>query len=576
VTATETATLSIELPRHTRTLLAATESGIDIRLESTGAPAADSPIRRSGTQHLILDIANDPQADLRMIPKDHPRSGGTVRVRAFDLGSIAVSNRCRTLVDQVVAGDQAYAMGAATVHGAAQRESASQSFNRAWQAYSNAFALSGDGLLPLSKAELAHSLAALQYQDRQDWADAKNWADRAADLYGAAKNSYGRARAQALQAASLMEIATLPESESAGDAVRRESADQLSSARRLLAYVAAFHSQRGERYDEAIQRNNIGLAYYYSGDYTRAERGYRDALPLYETLGETDRQAQVLQNIALLDWERGRFPASIAGYEHALQVLDRAASPKLYAEILNNVAMANFSLGQMDLAWRHHSDALDILKTLQVPREQARSLYGIAAIYAAIGDLALAKDFLQQSLAIRSAALDTRGRVGSLRALAEIEAQDGHPQEALAHCQEALQLAVDPPVRVDALLQIADLHSNAGDSASADEALRLADDIAAQADAITQADVELERSLVERRAGHWEISRAAASPRDDSTRPSQSPRWPPPQGSWKALSTSSITQWTLPKPFGRKPSIPSFAPACSSPCGRLSTAVCNC
>jgi tetratricopeptide (TPR) repeat protein len=308
-----------------------------------------------------------------------------------------------------------------------------------------------------------------------------------------------------------MEIATLPDAHSASDAVRRETSMLLQRARNTLGELARFHARRGERYDEALQRNNIGLDFYYDGNYAAAVCGYRAALALYDALGEHYRQAQVAQNIALVDWERGRFAAALLGYDHALSVLDRNASPQLYADILNNAAMANFATGKLDRALRQHTTAFEIMTRLQQPREQARSLYGIASIYAAVGDRDLAKSFLAQSLELRSAALDARGRVGSLRALALLAAQDGEPQEALRLNHDALLLATDPPVRVAVLTQIAETESLLGHGPAATDALTLASSVAAHADRITQAKVDLEYSAVERRAGRYDAARRDAA-----------------------------------------------------------------
>jgi CHAT domain-containing protein len=504
--------ISILLPTGRDIALAATESDIDIVLEVSGGLRADNPVRRTGTQVLLVHTLSAEPIILRARAKPHADHSGRIEIRAYDVDPRVVGGRCRSIVEAAAAADSAYAEGQAVAAGEqkAAQISAADRFGFASQKYQKAYEAAGPASSPQSRAQLAHALSALLYQDLHDWRNSERWASTAADLYGLAGDPYGRARAQALQAAAWMELATLPDVATAKETVRQDSHALLLKAATQLQQLAQFHANRMELYDEALQLNNIGLARYYQGSYDDAIRGYLRAIPIYAQLGERYRQAQVLQNIAVVNSELGRFAAAALGYKRALELLSSDDSPKLYGEVLNNCALANLSAGHLEEALQQSGDALELFTRIQERREQARSLYGIARVYAAAGNYPLAEEFLQQALDTRSAALDARGRVDTLRALAFVAEQEGRKEDALRFNREALALAVDPPVRVRILVRLAESQSVLGDDVEAARFNALAEAVARKSDPASRATVALERSALESRAGHLLAARGDA------------------------------------------------------------------
>jgi tetratricopeptide (TPR) repeat protein len=504
--------ISILLPAGRDIAFAATQSDIDIVFEVRGGPRADNPVRRTGTPLLLVHTLSAEPITLRARAKPHADHAGRVHIRAYDVDPRVVGGRCRSIVNAVAAADGAYADGQAVAAGepSAARISSADRFGIASQQYQKAYEAAGPASSPQSRAQLAHALSAVLYQDLHDWRNSERWASTAADLYGLAGDPYGRARAQALQAAAWMELATLPDAATANETVRQDSHALLLKATTQLQRLAQFHGSRLELYDEALQLNNIGLARYYQGSYDDAIRGYLRAIPIYARLGERYRQAQVLQNIAVVNSELGRFAAAALGYKRALELLSSDDSPKLYGEVLNNCALANLSAGHLEEALQQSGAALEIFTRIQERREQARSLYGIARVYAAAGNYPLAEEFLQQALDTRSAALDARGRVDTLRALAFVAEQEDRKEDALQFNREALALAVDPPVRVRILVRLAESQSVLGDDLEAARSNALAEAVASKSDPASRATVALERSALESRAGHLLAARSDA------------------------------------------------------------------
>lgn len=449
--------VSATVPSFSEFVATASPTGIDVHLALVGeignSPLiADTPIRRWGPQHVITHVGERPEVALEIVGKEHPGAHGSVRLEIFSLSDLKGLQACINGYRGLASGDGHYAKaelissGSKGISGDAKEEYAAAA--KAYQDAATALASSGPGS---ALAEAYLSEAATLYQGLAHWTEAKQAALQAANAYEAASNDYGVARARAMEAAAEVEIALSAESPQGSG----NRAHILNTARQTFSEVAALHRRRHEPYDEALALNNIGLSFYYEGDYQGAIGAYGQAEPIYARLGENPRDAQVRQNRALVEYELGRFSDAKRDYAEALKLIDQNDNPKLFAEILNNKALAEYVSGDLDAALEHYGAALTILTDIQVSREQARSLHGIGAVYFAVGDREQAIDYFRRSLALRSEALDPRGRGASLRSLAGVLSDLNRPSEALALHEQALALTAAPSARLRIETQIA-------------------------------------------------------------------------------------------------------------------------
>ena len=139
-------------------------------------------------------------------------------------------------------------------------------------------------------------------------------------------------------------------------------------------------------------------------------------------------------------------------------------------------------------------------RKLQFTRDEAHCLYGIGVNYYALGDRQRAREFLERSLAIRTVALDRRGRMASLRALANIDAEQGRTEQALAFDREALGLAIAPSAIARIKIQQAAHTAAAGRPAEAKALLDEVLSTGAKADPL-QAEALLQRAVLLRSMG---------------------------------------------------------------------------
>ena len=494
-------------------LLRVDESGVDIEFEvqdraGTVIARSASPVERSAVQYAYLPAGS---AAATLVVTARAPAGLTGTVHASTLSAEALASTrpayCAAVLREWADAGAAYARGRAVRLGrvSADAGAAKAAFETAGSAYLAALAALPAPAHRSERGELELTLGALAYYGLKDWSGTATWAERAAVTFAGGRDRYAGARAQALEAAAWIELAT--KSAAGGQTARMppEARRQLAAARAMLARLAQFHAARGERYDEALQINNLGLAYFNETRFEPAIPYFARAQTVFQRSGDDTRAGIVLQNIALCDWGMGRLSASLAKFDRALELMRSGERPYLYLLGLNNSGLAHYAAGHFDESLRLETEALDLATRLQLDQPRARSDFGLGLNYYAIGDRELAADFLKRGLDIPAGAQDTRTRVPTLRAMAQIEYETGHLAEAIRHDSEALRLATAPSARARILLRLAQDYAAKGDVPSARQIL---DELIAH----PAYHDELIRAVARVQRGHLARSAGAAQP----------------------------------------------------------------
>ena len=496
-------------------LIEAREQGNDATVEvrdSMGrlTAEADHPERRTGTRRMVIAQRDSQPLTLTVTGKEHAAAAGTVEILVFDLGAFSECASCVQAYRSLAAADGDYALGQKISLGriAPGTQTARDAYERAAAEYLAAETLLDAPSDTLLRGQTALALAGLRYFDLQDWRGSAEWAGKAEKLL-ARGDPYRQARAEALAAAAWIEMATdsaLKPAAGTGASSGSEPKQLLDSARRTLRRLFFFHMRRHERYDAALQMNNIGLAYYYGTQFPECIAAAHSASAMFARLREAPRQGLAWQNSALCHWGLGHLPEALAAFNLALEDLRPQPYPQLYLLTLNNTALINFALGHLDESLRLHDRALELAIRTQNRREEAQSLYGIGVTYYALGDLAEAREFLERSLVIRSASLDGRGRRATLRSLATVYADRGEYSKAMALDREALSLAPAPISRAASRLQLA-VHTAL--DGNPPQALQMLAELIGSTDItdpLLRAQARLQRAVIERRSGIYEAA----------------------------------------------------------------------
>ena len=490
-------------------LVVADERGNDVSLDILAADGstvvrADNPVRRAGRQSAITTIDASGTLRIRVTGKEHDAVTGHVVASVYDLGALPPGGPCARALRAMAAGDARYASGQEVTLGrrAGTMAATRHTYLLTAEEYLQAYALlesSGDDALRLTAA---HSLAAIGYQELQDWRRSVEWAERAAAIATELHRDYDAARARALLAAAWLELAARASQSDHSTATPAATHERFERARTLLRQLEWFHRQRGELYDAALQVNNIGAADYLEGDYAKARVSYARASRAFGALGERPRQGVALGNVANCDWGRDDLVAAAAGYRRALEYLTPEPYPKLYLYDLSNLASLMFAIGDFDESLRLHARALALARRASVRFAESSSLYGLGVAYYALGDLGLARRYLEESLARRPADLDAPGRVKSLRALGALYAREGRPDAAVAADEEALTLSPSTPGRASILVHLAVDQAAAGRTAEALTELATVLGESSVPDPTVRAEALIARAHVQRLASH--------------------------------------------------------------------------
>ena len=478
---------------------------------------ADHPERRTGTRRAVVTAPDSPWLLVRVMGKEHAGVAGTATVEIFDVATLRARPDCLATFRALAEGDADYAAGEEISRGrsTSSAQNPRATFLRAAQAYASAEQALGASSDQALRGQTALAVAGVEYFDLQDWTQAADWAQAAAETLGS-DDPYRRARADALLAAAWMEIGSTAAAGRAVSGHGANASELLAPSRHLLQRLLRFHLQRGERYDAGLQLANIGLTYLNEGSYLECVRASAASGRLFGVIHEVQRRALAWQNQALCLWGLGQLPEALAWFERALKDIGPEPYPNMYLIVLTNTALADYALGRFDESLRLYDRAQAFAVRVQSARDQAYCLYGIGVNYYALGDRQRAREFLERSLAIRTVALDGRGRMASLRALATIDAEQGRVEQALAFDREALSLAVAPSASARIRIQQAAHTAAAGRPGEAKTLLDAVLSAGAKAGPLIQAEALLQRAVLLRTMGRPAealVDLAAARPR---------------------------------------------------------------
>lgn len=312
----------------------------------------------------------------------------------------------------------------------------------AYEAYEAAVEFFRSADRPRETAQALFSLASLEYWVFERWQKSSDLAAEAARAYAELDEPALRSNCLHLQAAAIMEQAG--EASRSDLSVRRDRAEELyEQSLRLLETAFQMHAGLGRKYDAASVTNNIGLAHYYRGDWTKARLYWRQAAERFRVIGELTREQQSLMNLQVLSGDDGRFGDAIDDLKRILAILPEDRALRLRADLLDNLGTNQRAFGHVDDALLSFDQAFQIHKELKDRPGGARSLAGTGETYYTIGQLALATTYLKRALGGET---DGRAMESILRYLGSIAYLQSRFIDAKEYYDQALMLANTPPM----------------------------------------------------------------------------------------------------------------------------------
>src|SRR5690606_18583264 len=180
------------------------------------------------------------------------------------------------LVSALGSDDHVVAWRAMTQAAAAHRRGGEQGWAEAVAAYERAAEYWAAAEARRNRAQALFSAAAIEYWQRSDWTRSAELASSAAALYAEIAEPVLSASALHLRAAALIEQATGAE-RSSPDGLPPRAEALFDEALAIFRQVRETFDRHGWPYDAGLVVNNIGLAYYYMGEYRRALAFWQEA-----------------------------------------------------------------------------------------------------------------------------------------------------------------------------------------------------------------------------------------------------------------------------------------------------------
>lgn len=157
---------------------------------------------------------------------------------------------------------------------------------------------------------------------------------------------------------------------------------------------------------------NIGIIYWYQGNYTEALNNLFTALKIYKELGYKKGISSCYGNIGLIYYNQGNEPEALKNQIAALKIDEELADKDGIANDYINIGIIYWNQGKYDDALKNYLACLKIKKELG-------DKYGMAAAYNNIGGIYHAQGKDQEGLKNMLAALKIREEIGDKRGMAD-------------------------------------------------------------------------------------------------------------------------------------------------------------
>jgi tetratricopeptide (TPR) repeat protein len=213
----------------------------------------------------------------------------------------------------------------------------------------------------------------------------------------------------------------------------------LTNAQKEDEEALAVYREIGNKYGMWNVTNSIGLVLQTEGDLSGAVKKYQEALNILHEIGNKELTAGIRANLGSALGLEGNLPEA-RRMEEELVATSRETNTKLWlAEGLSSLSAILYSQGDLEGGRRSLAEALPMVREMGEKSDLTVALATSGDILEAQDDLAGARKAYREALSIRQEIGEKANAAETMLSLAELSIEEGHPAEAGAPVQQALQ-----------------------------------------------------------------------------------------------------------------------------------------
>lgn len=266
----------------------------------------------------------------------------------------------------------------------------------------------------------------------------------------------------------------------------------------------------------ALANKNVGLGYYFQGEYTDAFRYWESSLEQYETLGDQQGIANLVGNLGSIYYTWGDNYLAIEYTLRALKIAEEQGDKMRLATLLMNIGnIYSEQAGSLDTARNYYIHALKIGEEIAYMDLLGLGSINLGEVYYKLGEYDSAQYYFEKALLIVSSNSEI---ASSLSSIGRIYSTRGEYQTAIKYHQDALKIAREenaPLETTKILLGLAGAYVDQGSPAVAinyfEEARSIAEEVGLNSE-LSQAYQGLASAYSE--TGDWQNAYLFMSRRD--------------------------------------------------------------
>lgn len=187
--------------------------------------------------------------------------------------------------------------------------------------------------------------------------------------------------------------------------------------------------------------NDIGLAYYFSGNYELSLRNHFKALDLRKAIGEKKYIAMSMHNIGIVYRSRKDYKNALYYYKESLDIKKSMNNEMGILNTTINIGGVYQNLSEYDSALIYAQHSLDLAKKLKSSNDISIAYSNIATAYLGKNNLSLAEEFAYKCLKDSATAFNKQTLQTCYATLGESATRRGNIQLAISYYQRALDIA---------------------------------------------------------------------------------------------------------------------------------------